>query len=284
MTMKTEIASRNIILTGIPRSGTTLTCFLLNQLPNVVALVEPMRVVEFDPIDHRANLRMIDRFFADQRASLLAEGTALGKSVDGATIDNPLSDTINPETGQRELRHNQGFVRVEKPLDLGFTLAVKHPAAFTALLPVLCRTYETFAIVRNPLAVLTSWAAAPFAVSQGHAPMAERLDKGLKTRLARENSIEDRQIALLQWFFEQYQQLGSRNILRYEDVISSNAGIVPTTFDIRHRLHYRLETRNKANLGGTSHRQLAEKIVARVGAYMDHYSAKEILDLASPSS
>jgi hypothetical protein len=29
--MKPEIASRNIILAGIPRSGTTLTCFLLNQ-------------------------------------------------------------------------------------------------------------------------------------------------------------------------------------------------------------------------------------------------------------
>jgi hypothetical protein len=104
--MKPEIASRNIILTGIPRSGTTLTCFLLNQLPNVVALVEPMRVGELDPIDHRANIDLIGRFFADQRASLLVGGTALGRSVDGATIDNALGDAIDPATYEwRETRN-----------------------------------------------------------------------------------------------------------------------------------------------------------------------------------
>jgi len=282
--VNTEIAPRNIILTGIPRSGTTLTCFLLNQLPNVVALVEPMRVGEFDAVDRRANIDMIDRFFADQRASLLAEGRAIGKSVDGVTIDNPLGDAVDPATGKREQRHNQLFVRVEKPLDPGFTLVLKHPAAFTALLPALCDTYETYAIVRNPLAILRSWAAAPFAVSQGHAPMAERLDKDLEMRLAREDAIEDRQIALLRWFFEQYRRLGPRKIIKYEDIISSNAGILPTVFDIPHRLHHKLETRNKAHLAGNSDGPLADKLVEQAGAYMDHYSAQDILDLALPSN
>ncbi len=282
--MNTEIASRNIILTGIPRSGTTLTCFLLNELPNVVALVEPMRVGEFDPINDRANIVMIDRFFADQRASLLAEGRTVGKSADGVTIDNPLGDAVDSDTGQRVQRHNQRFVRVEKPLDLRLTLVIKHPSAFTALLPALCDSYETYAIVRNPLAILRSWAAAPFAVSQGHAPMAERLDKDLETRLDREDAIEDRQIALLRWFFEQYRRLGTHSIIRYEDIIASNADIVPAAFGIPHRLHHQLETRNKAHLGGASHRPLAEKLIEQAGAYMDHYSAQEILELASPSN
>jgi hypothetical protein len=282
--MKPEIASRNIILAGIPRSGTTLTCFLLNQLPNVVALVEPMRVGELDPIDHRANIDLIGRFFADQRASLLVGGTALGRSVDGATIDNALGDAIDPATGHRETRHNQAFVRVQKPLDTDFTLVLKHPSAFTALLPTLCDSYESFAIVRNPLAILRSWATAPFAVSQGHAPMAERFDRDLETRLARETAIEDRQVVLLLWFFEQYRRLGPHQIIRYEDVISSNAGILPAVFGIPHRLNHTLETRNRAHLGGTSYRPLAEKLIAQGGAYMDHYSAQEILDLASPSN
>ena len=29
------------LLTGIPRAGTTLTCALLNELPNTIALAEP---------------------------------------------------------------------------------------------------------------------------------------------------------------------------------------------------------------------------------------------------
>ena len=35
-------AERNIVITGPGRSGTTLTCHLLNKLPNTVALSEPI--------------------------------------------------------------------------------------------------------------------------------------------------------------------------------------------------------------------------------------------------
>ena len=35
---------RNVILAGIPRSGTTLVVRLLNELPDAVALHEPMQV------------------------------------------------------------------------------------------------------------------------------------------------------------------------------------------------------------------------------------------------
>src|SRR5262245_2561552 len=33
---------RNVLVAGIPRSGTTLTCHLLNSLPDIVALHEPI--------------------------------------------------------------------------------------------------------------------------------------------------------------------------------------------------------------------------------------------------
>ena len=114
--------------------------------------------------------------------------------------------------------------------------------------------------------------------------MAERLDRDLETKLARETAVEDRQVVLLLWFFEQYRRLGPHQIIRYEDVISSNAGILPAVFGIPHRLNHTLETRNRAHFGGTSYRPLAEKLIAQGGAYMDHYSAQEILSLASPSN
>lgn len=40
----------DIILTGVPRSGTTLACLLLSKLPDVVALNEPMRTARFRSI------------------------------------------------------------------------------------------------------------------------------------------------------------------------------------------------------------------------------------------
>jgi hypothetical protein len=43
----------NILITGTPRSGTTLPCHLLNELPDTVALHEPMKVKEFSGLtDH----------------------------------------------------------------------------------------------------------------------------------------------------------------------------------------------------------------------------------------
>ena len=62
--------TNNIVLTGIPRSGTTLTCHLLNKVPNVVALFEPMLWGGVsDPTNHRTICDSIDRFFQQTRES-----------------------------------------------------------------------------------------------------------------------------------------------------------------------------------------------------------------------
>ncbi len=58
----------NIILTGVPRSGTTLICHLLNQLPGVGALHEPLEKTRW-PQDtpHLQIAHDIELFFADMR-------------------------------------------------------------------------------------------------------------------------------------------------------------------------------------------------------------------------
>ena len=38
---------RNVVLTGLPRSGTTLACHLLNKLPDTVAVLEPFEAGRF---------------------------------------------------------------------------------------------------------------------------------------------------------------------------------------------------------------------------------------------
>src|SRR5688500_6211375 len=79
----------NILITGTPRSGTTLTCHLLNLLPDTVALHEPMRVSEFGALhDHAEICRTIARFCADQRAAIGERGRAVSKQIDGTVPDN----------------------------------------------------------------------------------------------------------------------------------------------------------------------------------------------------
>ncbi len=84
----------NVILTGIPRSGTTLVCYLLNQLPNTIALHEPYNpfyaAAEGTPRSRLAE--DIEQFFVTTRDSLLTTGTARSKHFKGKIPDNPKYD------------------------------------------------------------------------------------------------------------------------------------------------------------------------------------------------
>lgn len=267
---------RNILLTGLPRGGTTLTCFLLNQLPTVVALAEPMDVNAFQPNDDHGNVDLIHAFIAAQRETILGAGRAVGKSVDGRTIDNPLSDERDAETGKRIRRITDRFVDVTKPLEASFTLAIKHPGAFSAMLPMLRDHFECYATVRNPLAVLMSWAQTPFAVAKGHAPAAERLDADLTERLAREEDLHERQITLLSWFFEQFRQLPAGRVVKYEEIVATSGRVLADRLALTGELDAPLETRNEKYLTDPLCHRFAERLLARGGAYLDHYSAREI--------
>src|SRR4051812_46895636 len=97
----------NVLITGTPRSGTTLSCHLLNKLPQTVALNEPMRGSQF-----RASTEVCDvvaRFCAEQRASILEQGRALSKNVDGFVPDNPIG-THRTGSGLRERVVSQGEI------------------------------------------------------------------------------------------------------------------------------------------------------------------------------
>jgi hypothetical protein len=61
------MSENDVVLTGLPRSGTTLTCHLLNKLPDTVALHEPMQGVDYgDTVDAREMSRGVKRFFDEQ--------------------------------------------------------------------------------------------------------------------------------------------------------------------------------------------------------------------------
>ena len=215
----------NIILTGIQRSGTTLTCHLLNKVPNVVALHEPMKVGKFCKMSKGDEvIEYTQDFFTAARESLITEGSALAKQRNGKVPDNPFADEIDPQTGARRNRVDDSpqLVKFDEIIDDNFTLVVKHPAAFTALLEPLTKAFRTYAVVRNPLSVLQSWNSLDINISRGRLPMAECVDAKLKSALELLDDKFDRQIYILSWCFEQYRRfLPGSSIIYYEELISS---------------------------------------------------------------
>ena len=214
---------RDVILTGIPRSGTTLACWLLNQLPNVVALVEPWIGGRFwlgrwNP-EHAC--RSLSRFFQSVRRQIIRYRLAPSCHVNGHVPTNTVEER---RTGRpRKPIARLGKIRIEeKLLSPSFRLVVKHPAPFMALLDRLVRHFPTYAIVRHPLAVLASWNSVSLPVSKGRVPAAEWFDPSLRRALSRLPDRWDRQVYLLGWFFETYRRvLPSEAILRYEDIVAS---------------------------------------------------------------
>ena len=83
------MSKRNVVFTGLPRSGTTLACRLLNTLPDTVALHEPIAPGRFiDAEDDQAILEGLERFFRRTRRMIRCEKVAMSKNVGGKITDN----------------------------------------------------------------------------------------------------------------------------------------------------------------------------------------------------
>jgi len=268
----------DIILTGLPRSGTNLTCTLLNKVEDTVALSEPMDVVELARAGNRA--AHVRKFMHQQRTSLHENGTALTKHRGGKVRDNFFSDAANHDG----LRHSKSvceYISIGKNLSSEFNLAVKHPSVFSALLPELNAEFPCYALVRNPISVLGSWNANKMAVRDGRAPAAENVDTALRRKLDGTKDRIDRQLILLDWFFAQfYQWLPDRHVIRYERLIESRGQELATIVPAAVKLDEELISRNSSSLyKWDDMRAVFERLMQTEGAYWRFYSTSDAMQL-----
>ncbi len=212
------------LLSGIPRSGSSLCCRLAGELPDTVALSEPINSSTFAGVATNGEASgRIEDFARQARASVLLEGRAPSIVVDGR-VDDDMVVTWPSESGLRERQARRGEIQLRKPLTPDFTLIIKHNALFAALLAELGRAFECVALVRNPVAVLASWQTVDLPVHGGRIPAGERFDEELQASLQKEPDLLRRQIRILNWFFASFQtHLSSDDIIRYEDLVSSGA-------------------------------------------------------------
>lgn len=219
-------SENNILIMGIPRSGTTLICNLINQLPNCVALAEPLNFTEINDYDDNKRKFYIDEFLRSSRESLINNGIAASKLLFGEIPENPCVTNANPNE-LRKSRMQNGLIRIEKELSQSFTLVLKHNSGFVAQLNLLLQHYQCFGIIRNPLSVLVSWSSVDMPVHYGFSPIAELFDAELKENLHKIVHSLDRQIYLLCWFFEKMSKnLTEKKIIKYEDLVASDGTII----------------------------------------------------------
>lgn len=292
----------NVIITGIPRSGTTLTCFLLNKLPNTIALHEPMLIQQYaNPYDHSIAVNAIDEFFKVSRASLISNRTAFTKNVNGKVPDNPTgSDFTNPiwlrilpvgnqiksNLHARRKRKNivqREIVKFNKNLTDEFMLAIKHPAAFVAILENLKQKFPIYAIIRNPLSTLASWNSVSYAVGKGRSPVAQKFDDKLQKSLDLLPDVIDRQFFLLNWFYEKISKyLPKSNVIKYEQIIATRGKCLSAINSRAIDLNEDLINRNINELYNLElMKKLGQRLLRSDGLYWRYYSQKDVEEILS---
>ena len=269
------------LLSGIPRSGSSLCCRLVGEQADAVALAEPMRDVQTEAGSPAEACRRIDRFARNARRSILAEGRAPTVHVGGQLVDNFVAGATAGD-GLRQWQSQHGDVDVAKPASRRFTLLIKHNALFAALLPRLRRALPCLALVRNPLALLASWQTVDMAVRNGRLPVGERFDGRLAAALNGESETLKRQIVALNWFFEQYAaHLPAQRILRYEDVVSSGGGALHRALGLRAAAAQPLANRNaNALYDGAGADALLAALLQAGGAWQRFYSPQDCAEAA----
>lgn len=278
-----------MLLTGLPRGGTTLACELLNGLPDVRALDEPMdpnaliRAAATDEdgsLDPASIEEGIIGFAAEQRRSILERGAALTLHIEGRVTGARVSEERDVG-GLRTPMGMRGEIAVDPPASRDFRLVIKHPVAFTALLPMLVERFDVFAIVRNPLAVLASWESVPFAQREGRLGLRPEIAPLIAARLEEIDDRLERQLALLDWFFQSYASaLPRERVIRYEDIIATGGAALSPIAASAGELSAALESRNDADVYDRSHmREAGRRLLDEDGAQWDFYTRAEVAAL-----
>jgi hypothetical protein len=263
--------NNDIILTGVPRSGTTLACLLLSKLPEVVALNEPMRTATYR--SYAEALAGVPDFFSATRTSVLERGVATARAVNGKMTDNHFAEV----KGKRTKLVTKQEIRINKPLSASFRLAVKHNALFTILQDDLIGSYPVFAFIRNPLAVLASWNSLDIPTSRGEVRALDLLMPATGKALRSSGSLAERQLFILDWYFRRYQDLPARSVIKYEDIVASNGRALSVIDGGAEQLKEDLSGRNRSKVYDWSKmKPLAEMLLASENACWAFYERSEV--------
>lgn len=138
--------SANVVITGIPRSGTSYCCTLLHNLENCVAINEPDEEI-FSHLIQTSPPFGLAEYYANLRADILAGRPVVNKIHEGKLIE----DTA--DINQDELY----TPAVSTP---NFLLATKNTLMYLARLPQIAHVMPEASIVacvRNPFDTIASW-------------------------------------------------------------------------------------------------------------------------------
>lgn len=211
----------NVILTGIPRAGTTLAAALIDGLSDTVCLNEP----HWHNAQAASNAGNFAQFITDDfmriRAHLLA-GKPLPdrRGKHGEAITNYFA-----RDAQGTMQNTfTDYPLTRAGLSGNFTLAVKHNGPYLAVLPELIAKhhFKIIAIIRSPLPVISSWRRLNVPISRGDMPNAKAYWPALNTLINSPIDLLEKQVRLYDMMLARILEYSEFiSVVRYESLIES---------------------------------------------------------------
>ena len=213
-----------VLVTGIPRSGTTLVTAMINDLDRSLCLSEPSRHVEW--LETSSSRREYADHVIGDFDSVLAEIKRNGKvfdrrSADGASVTNYFERGLGGKVCEK-------FTVMEVSVTVegeDFLLGFKHNAHYTGVLSEFADSgIPILAIVRNPVDVILSWRSLTIPITSGRLPAAERFWPEIAEIVQSDSDILQKQVRIYSLFTRRYLEFsGAVNVLRYEDIVEQPA-------------------------------------------------------------
>lgn len=216
-----KLAENNLIVTGIPRSGTTLTTSLLDSLSNSVCLSEPAwQASLFKRTNDESELvKRMENDFIKVRKKILNNEPVLDRRNDEGI---PLTNYIKYAKDGKTTKNKQARAYNFKVKDKNFLLGMKHNAHYTSILPQLaeCSFFSILTVVRHPVPTILSWQKVNFPISRGRLPGAERFWPEIKGISCSKDPLIVKQTKIYDLFIERYLALKDKvYLLKYEVLV-----------------------------------------------------------------
>ncbi len=220
---------RPFIVTGPPRSGTSLLTALLTRKPNVLVANEPVIVSDLF-LAHGAPARLLRGYTYATARRAYKDGT-LKTKVDPTSKDRPTTDTWN-------VGATREFVSVKIREDQNLCVGVKHPIPFMEYLHELVTGWPELKVivsVREPGPTIRSWRETGF----GWQPQIEDKSEGLWRRMYNNlpQDVEplERRAHLWNLLVERGSQFAAEYpkqvmVTRYEDLVQKPAETMQQMF------------------------------------------------------
>ena len=237
----------NHLITGVPRSGTSLLLSLL-QSDHRLCFSEPPWLRSLRESSNTGSELAIN--LKSQIAGLrqsIKKGEAIEMVVKKDSREVP--DNYFPRSQQQRKKQKNTAAVVYPEHMATADFFIKANAVFTAnLQPLLASVqWQVTAVIRDPLSVLMSWRSVNIASSKGRVKSVEKYSQHLR-EIGQTEPLLKRQVLLLDWYFQQYANLEETQVIRYESLVANPEQEIKRTMQQQVQLKKELKSHNKSSM------------------------------------